>query len=60
MPEAGYHMVGVSPNLPEKFMPSLVLSYNELSVNEDGEPRAFDQTPLLPPSGTRHPAGHGS
>ena len=37
-----------------KVIPSFVLSY-VVSLNP-----AFDQTPLLPPSGTRQPAGHGS
>ena len=51
-------MVDAEPNLPEKFMPSLVLSY--VPIYDEDEPNAFDQTPLLPPSGTRQPAGHGS
>ena len=53
-------MVEVLPNLPEKFMPSLVLLYNDEFLNVDDEPKAFDQTPLRPPSGTRQPTGHGS
>ena len=51
-------MVLAEPNLPEKFIPSLVLLYELL--NDDDEPFAFDHTPLAPPSGTRQPDGHGS
>ena len=53
-------MVLAEPNLPEKFMPLLVLSYNDASSKCDDEPKAFDQIPLFPPSETRQPAGHGS
>ena len=53
-------MVLAEPNLPEKFMPFLVLSYNDTSLKVEDEPKAFDHIPLLPPSGTRQPTGHGS
>ena len=38
-----------------KDIPLFVLSYVVVSKNP-----AFDHIPLLPPSGTRQPAGHGS
>lgn len=53
-------MVLEDPNLLEKFMPSLVSSYNDESMKCDDEPKAVDQIPSSPPSGTRQPAGHGS
>ena len=53
-------MVEAEPNLPEKFMPLFELLYSERSLKPELEPKAFDQTPLSPPSGTRKPAGHGS
>ena len=53
-------MVEAPPNLPEKFIPSLGLLYSNELVNDDDEPKAFDQTPLLPPSGIRQPTGQGS